>query len=1111
MELRFDFSDETALSGFRLSHFELYNCGTFDKSIVSLDLDKENGLLTGDIGSGKSTIVDALTSLLVPHQRIVYNKAAGAEGKERSLYSYVVGEYKSAKDENFSRSKAVALRDASNFSVLLARFENEGFEESVTLAQFFHINANQVNKFFLVSQNSLSIKENFFDFKDIRALKKTLRAVAHTSVYESFKEYSRDFRRKMGIKNSQALNLFYQTVSLKAIGNLTSFIRNHMLEKSDIDEKIDALCQNFSELNHTHTLVIRAKEQIELLSPIDKEGKQYEKHFQEKRLFEQMRESLTLYFARFKVDLLQSKLQEFDIELQKNSSHKKESNEIYERLKEQEISLKIELENSGGNRLTAIANEIKQFEKELRTRKERHSSYNQLAKNLDLPNVSNEHRFLLNAKESKERFESIEDESDKLQNDRVLIGVREKRYEERAKELNSEIIYLENNRSNIPKRIAQIRDDMLDDLGLEEDALVFAGELIEVIDKRWEGAIERVLHSFSLSLLVESRYYEAVSEYVERTNLKGKLVYLKVDSKRKKEYFQEPALNSLMRKIEIKADTPLFDALEAMLYEWFNIACVETMDDFRRFKKALSINGQFKSSLVRHEKDDRYDITNRSRWVLGWDNLQKLKKLQEDYDKEMEKIEFLHSKRKAIELREQKIKESRDNLRDILKFEHFEMINWYQSSKIIQDLQKESQELEKSSDIIRSLQTQIEAVIIQAKEEKSRSDILSQKIGELETKIDDRGSELNEAKLLIANAQSIELVEKELEALFQERINEKLHLNNIKSSERLLRETIQSKLGNSNDSILRSSEKIIKNMSAYISRFPVESQEFDASIESLEEFRVKLKALKKDDLPKWQKRFKALFKEKMIQNIVIVQTTLEHQSSEIKSKIDAINLSLKDIEYNEGTFIKLIAEHSISQEVREFQQSLKSSISGAIGDDNSYNEQKFLQIKEMIERFNGREGFVDIDKKWRRSVTDVRNWFDFSASERYVSDGSEKEYYAHSGGKSGGQKEKLAYTVLASSLAYQFGLEYKKKQSRSFHFVMIDEAFGRGSDESTRYALKLFKTLDLQLLVITPKQKINVIEPFVKSVHFVHNQDGINSTLLSMKIQEYQKKKSENG
>ena len=104
-------------------------------------------------------------------------------------------------------------------------------------------------------------------------------------------------------------------------------------------------------------------------------------------------------------------------------------------------------------------------------------------------------------------------------------------------------------------------------------------------------------------------------------------------------------------------------------------------------------------------------------------------------------------------------------------------------------------------------------------------------------------------------------------------------------------------------------------------------------------------------------------------------------------------------------------------------------------------------------------------------------------------DGREHEHYTDSGGKSGGQKEKLAYTVLAASLAYQFGIDWRNPRSRSFHFVMIDEAFGRGSDESAEFGLTLFKKMNLQLLVATPLQKIHVIEPFVSAVGFVHNEE----------------------
>ena len=171
--------------------------------------------------------------------------------------------------------------------------------------------------------------------------------------------------------------------------------------------------------------------------------------------------------------------------------------------------------------------------------------------------------------------------------------------------------------------------------------------------------------------------------------------------------------------------------------------------------------------------------------------------------------------------------------------------------------------------------------------------------------------------------------------------------------------------------------------------------------------------------------------------------------------------------------------------------------------DEEYSESKFLNVKAIIERFRGREGSAQLDKRWKEKVTDVREWFTFSASERWREDDREFEHYTDSGGKSGGQKEKLAYTVLAASLAYQFGLEWNKERLRSFRFVVIDEAFGRGSDESARYGLDLFKRLNLQLLIVTPLQKIHIIEPFVASVGFVHNHEGRQSMLRNLTIEEY--------
>ena len=233
------------------------------------------------------------------------------------------------------------------------------------------------------------------------------------------------------------------------------------------------------------------------------------------------------------------------------------------------------------------------------------------------------------------------------------------------------------------------------------------------------------------------------------------------------------------------------------------------------------------------------------------------------------------------------------------------------------------------------------------------------------------------------------------------------------------------------------------------------------------------------------------------------------------------NDSLLAIDYNPGRYIRLEMAPTPNTEVREFRADLRACTDGALGldlegrrDEDTgeetvayYSEERFLRVKAIVERFRGREGQAEADEAWKRRVTDVRSWFVLSASERSREDDVEHEHYSDSGGKSGGQKEKLAYTILAASLAYQFKLDWGAVRSKAFRFVVIDEAFGRGSDESTRFALELFKSLGLQLLIVTPLQKIHVIEPYISAVGYVDNPTGRNSRLRTLTIEEYQAEK----
>jgi uncharacterized protein YPO0396 len=69
-------------------------------------------------------------------------------------------------------------------------------------------------------------------------------------------------------------------------------------------------------------------------------------------------------------------------------------------------------------------------------------------------------------------------------------------------------------------------------------------------------------------------------------------------------------------------DTPFAYWLEHELARRADHACVATMADLA-MPKAITKAGQIKGG-GRHEKDDRFRIDDRSRYVLGWSNQRKL-------------------------------------------------------------------------------------------------------------------------------------------------------------------------------------------------------------------------------------------------------------------------------------------------------------------------------------------------------------------------------------------------------------------------------------------------------------------------------------------------------
>jgi uncharacterized protein YPO0396 len=1105
------------LPGGRLHRLEVYNWGTFDGRVWNLEVGGRNALLTGEIGSGKSTLVDAITTLLLPAHKISYNKAAGAATRERDLRSYVLGYYKSERNEVTGATRPVGLRDASHFSVLLGVFKNTDFDITVTVAQVFHardLTAGQPERFFVVADEELSISRDFSDFgPELSGLKRRLKR-GGARVYDVFPEYGKDFRRRLGIDTEQAMDLFHQTVSMKAVDNLNDFVRNHMLEPFDAQEQVLTLIEHFDNLTRAHDAVVKARSQLEQLTPIMTDLDRYNTNETALHDIALQREALPYFFADHERDLITAELSQLEGRQQGLGKDVRALEGELGRLRAQLQLVSTDIARNGGDRLATIDEQVRLCEQEAPKRQEKARLFAQALEAAGLPPVQAPEQFQTTRARASAGRAKVDRQRAEAQNELTERRVGQRDLEDEARRLNEELVSLHSRQSNLPGESVKLREHICADLGLVTDDLPFAGELLKVRPDvaEWEGAAERVLHNFALSLLVPDRHYETVAAWVDGRHLAARVVYFRVPAtiSRGPEPERRTGAPLLMDLVEVKEGSAFVPWLHEELARRADHVCVDKVAELRLHRKAVTRAGQVKER-DRHEKDDRREVGDRRHYVLGWSNAAKVDALVAEATRLQDRISKAKKAEAAARANLERLDKQHLALSALDLFSSWEDIDWQELVNRAGALREERRQIETSSDVLASLNVEHQRLSGEIEAAEQRRSHFQQELGGVREKVEQGQARLAAAEAVLAETEALARAAAHFPAISKLLSDQGTALVSgraaLESAQRDARDTLTQRADRAQQRLRELGLRIVKAMGTFRASYPAETAETDASIEAAHEYRELHRRLAEDDLPRFERAFKDYLNQNTIRDIAGFAAQLNKQEALIKDRVERINNSLQSIDYNEGRYIRLVADPTPNVDVRDFRADVRACTDNVVrtGGDQ-YSEEKFLQVKVLVDRFRGREGSAEQDRAWTRRVTDVRQWFVFSASERWKSDGSEHESYSDSAGKSGGQKEKLAYTILAASLAYQFKLDWGAARSKAFRFVVIDEAFGRGSEQSTRYALHLFTRLGLQLLIVTPLQKIHVIEPYVSSIGVVDNVNGNYSRLMGLTVEEYRQR-----
>ncbi|MBS1511714.1 MAG: hypothetical protein JST86_12785 [Bacteroidetes bacterium] len=1120
------FSTDNEKSGFRLQYMEVFNWGTFDETIHTIHPGGETSLLTGANGSGKTTFVDALLTLIVPEKRYrFYNQSSGTEKKgDRTEETYILGGYGSINSESGNTIKTLYLRENKEeaYSIILAHFANEA-EQAVTLFQVRYFNNTELKKYFGIAHKALKIEDDFKPFDLGGNWKRTIdqrynkTSRKFVEWFDSASKYAQRLVTVLGMQSIQALHLFNQTVGIKVLGNLDEFIRTHMLEPRNIEEQFQQLKEHLSTLQDARRNIKKSEEQLSMLSLVKDFFDKYKMALNEQQSLSQLLNTSLLWNRYTHYQLLLSEAERFNAEIDELNIKIQHHDREVKRLSEEERNILNQIDqNKAGQRLQQLEKELLDLSTKRDTSLRKLDEFNQWVNTLNLSEtlISDEASYSRIKKENAKKLLTLEREQ-RLNEDDEYEAKRKLDTDSTTKaEIEKELNSLLTSKSNIPHHLIGIRSTLCADLGISSDELPFAGELMQVKfdELAWQPALEKLLRPFAMRLIVPDKYYSKVSKYVNRENLKGRLVYEHVKDIPLVQ-FGEP--DSVHEKLEFNPEHKMNKWVEQQIITQYSYICINDEKTLDRYEKAITINGLIKNRQ-RHEKDDRPNSNDPGNYVMGWDNEKKKNALLRKRDTLSDNISkaddiILRCKTKSKRLQGQFYASNR-----IGEYPSFDDIDVEASQRRMHKIQEQITALTKENKALNQLKKQHEEIgELKNEAEKLKTELVG-KEAIAKSDLQRTNEQISNLNQLVEN---IREEDKDQLLRFQQKYHAVLGsvtLNNLEGKYSEFRSAKENELEEKRsqtqdiEKALSRSIMKIKNPSAELAnKYPdwmgdVLSLPDDAKY--ADEYIEWMEKLNTENLPKYKKDFENYINITITYKIGGLNEELEKWERDVSASITKLNDSLKGINFNRlpDTYVQLRKQPvQAGSEIRQFKSQLLEALPQAANWQQSSFEEKALHFTQKI---NPLIDSLDSNESYRSKVLDVRNWFEFWADEKYRGTDELKKTYRQMGQLSGGEKAQLTYTILCSAIAYQFGITKEGKNSKSLRFIAVDESFSNQDEEKATYLMELCKQLHLQLLVVTPSDKIQIVQDYIAHVHLVQRVNNRNSIIYNMTIKELKDK-----
>ncbi len=1029
-------------------------------------------LFTGINGSGKSTILDAMTYLLTGNRQ--FNKAA--KDKDRTVLGYVRGDTRSNGKNRYLRAGEVVSYIAMEF---YSPVDDNPFVTGVCMES---PNETECKSYWFVLPDTQMEEIRFADIqgKTMCVYPRNQLTVKGKSV-----KMSLFMSQEKGVAQTlRALGLRcdvgkYRSKILKMMAfnpenNIDKFIQDCVLEPGKIDslKELREQKQKFEQLKEMFHNLELSRQKLESL---EKKTEEYEVKNRNYRIRE-----LMLYYQQvcdrreekeniiFRMRALEDKL----------VSNRKRKSGIESRLEQAEERRRIAESN---NLIGGVENSIRALEEQLRRLGEAISTNESALATLlrmkgqlegletwieeeidfessDVENIRRLQDENVDENLKRESFLRISGRilnyRQQLGEDKVHIQDDVVRFRKDMETREQDIKNLESNKMVLPPEIETAKQVIAQEFqrkGIRTEVRVFAELVKELKDESWRSAIETFLGRKRFYIIVEGAFCEEAMRILQDKKLHQANVVI---TDKLPETGEEPG--SVAELLSI----PNIYARRYANYLLNGIHRCESLEELHEHPKGgLMKNGMLAKSYAVSMMDLK-----KTRFYLGADAI----KLQLAQLKEEQK-----AKRKSLEVIRNRLQQTDERIKEIDAVEwkveryDFDAPKKLQQNMIQQDtLQRQKEGLENNPEFI-AVMEEVRQAREQCKEIQNERDEV---VGDIRGCEDGLKQEKEKQKTIAGEIYEAEQNYEEMRLRFLE----------LESS--MLEE--YQKLRGKSDSCLVIKEKTVRNLGA----------ERENCIKEMENLQVAYAKLAEIDLNRRGVAFIPFYRGQLkeISNVRLeeVSAKLAEQAKTLESafmndfvaeinemvsnartEIDLINRELKQLPFGSDTYRFVMEEKADRKDFFRICKKMEE-----LGSSEFYlaGSRMDEELEHDIQSFMN----VILEEEDEEEYTDYRRYFtyDMRISTNQGDEEIEADLSRKQGSASNGEKQTPYFIILAASL-----MQCYPKSNCCVRLAFIDEAFSALSRERIEQMVRYFEENHFQVIYAAPPEKIGSIGTFIQS------------------------------